>query len=246
MAGAALLGRLNWRVATIADVRPETARTKTLVLDVPEWPGHRGGQHVDIRLTAEDGYQAERSYSIASAPAAGMLELTVERIEDGEVSPYLIDEARRGDQFELRGPIGGYFVWNSEPDGPVLLVGGGSGIVPLMSMIRQRASDRDPVETRLLYSARSWDEVIYRQELAQREDDALSVVYTLTRAQPSGWTGYTRRVDRELLHDVAPGDLALVFVCGPTPFVEGAARALVELGHDPTRIKTERFGPSGG
>jgi ferredoxin-NADP reductase len=243
--GAAVLGRLTWRVATIAEIRPETPRVKTLVLDVPGWEGHRAGQHVDVRLTAEDGYQAQRSYSIASASDAERVELAVERIDEGEVSPYLTEEARPGDAFELRGPIGGYFVWNPDPGGPVLLVGGGSGVVPLMAMARQRAADGDEVATRLLYSARSLDDVIYRDELG-RLGDGLGVVYTLTREQPKNWTGYARRVDRELLAEVTPPDLALAFVCGPTPFVESVASTLVELGHDPARVKTERFGPTGG
>jgi ferredoxin-NADP reductase len=242
--GAAVLGRLTWRVATIAEIRPETPRVKTLVLEVPGWEGHRAGQHVDVRLTAEDGYQAQRSYSIASAPA-DRLELAVELIEDGEVSPYLTDVAQPGDAFELRGPIGGYFVWDPDPGGPVLLVGGGSGVVPLMAMARHRAANGEDVATRLVYSARSWDDVIYREEL-ERLRDGLDVVYTLTREQPEGWTGYARRVDRKLLAEVTPPDLALAFVCGPTPFVESVASALVELGHDPMRVKTERFGPTGG
>ena len=245
MEGAAVLGRLTWRVATIAEIRPETPRVKTLVLDVPGWEGHRAGQHVDVRLTAEDGFQAQRSYSIASAADGGRLELAVELIEDGAVSPYLTEEARPGDAFELRGPIGGYFVWDPAPGGPVLLVGGGSGVVPLMAMARQRSANGDDVATRLLYSARSWDDIIYRDEL-ERIRDGLDVVYTLTREQPESWTGYARRVDRELLAEVAPPDLALAFVCGPTPFVESVASALVELGHDPMRVKTERFGPTGG
>jgi ferredoxin-NADP reductase len=243
--GAAVLGRLTWRVATIAEIRPETPRVKTLVLDVAGWEGHRAGQHVDVRLTAEDGYQAQRSYSIASVPDAGRLELAVELIEDGEVSPYLTEDAQPGDVFELRGPIGGYFVWDPDPGGPVLLVGGGSGIAPLMSMARQRAANGDEVATRLLYSARTWDDLIYRDEL-DRLGDGLDVAYTLTREQPESWTGYARRVDRELLGEVTPPDLALAFVCGPTPFVESVASALVELGHDPLRVKTERFGPTGG
>jgi ferredoxin-NADP reductase len=244
--GTAVLGRLTWRVAEIAEVRPETPTVKTLVVDVAGWPGHRAGQHVDIRLTAEDGYQAERSYSIASAADGDTVELTVERIDDGEVSPYLTEEARPGDVFEIRGPVGGYFVWDPDPGGPVLLVGGGSGVVPLMAMARRRALDGDHVPTRLLYSARSWDDVIYRDELEQLRGDGLDVTYTLTRSQPDGWTGYSRRVDRDLLAEVAPAEFALAFVCGPTPFVEAVAAALVELGHDPTRIKTERFGPTGG
>jgi ferredoxin-NADP reductase len=244
--GTAVLGRLTWRVATVAEIRAETPRVKTLVLDVPGWGGHRAGQHVDVRLTAEDGYQAQRSYSIASSANASRVELTVERLEDGEVSPYLVGEARPGDQFEIRGPVGGYFVWEADPRGAVLLVGGGSGIVPLMAMARQRSANGDRVPTRLLYSARTWDDVIYRDELAGLSGDGFDVVYTLTRAQPTGWTGYSRRVDRDLLAEVVPEQLALTFVCGPTPFVEAVAQALVELGHEPSRIKTERFGPTGG
>jgi ferredoxin-NADP reductase len=242
--GTAVLGRLTWLTATIAEIRTETPRVKTLVLAVPGWPGHRAGQHLDVRLTAEDGYQAQRSYSIA-ASAPGRVELTVERIEDGEVSPYLTGEATPGDRLELRGPVGGYFVWDPNPGGPALLVGGGSGVVPLMSMIRQRTADGDDVPTRLLYSARTWDDVIYRDEL-ERPAPGLEVVYTLTRQQPESWTGYARRVDRELLAAAAPEEPALTFVCGPTPFVETVAQALVDLGRDPLRIKTERFGPTGG
>jgi ferredoxin-NADP reductase len=244
--GTAVLGRLTWRVATVAELRPETPRVQTIALDVPGWEGHRAGQHVDVRLTAEDGYQAERSYSIASSPDEERLELTVERLDDGEVSPYLTAEARPGDQFEIRGPVGGYFVWDPDPGGAVLLVGGGSGIVPLMAMARQRAANGDEVATRLLYSARTLEDVIYRDELAELTRNGLDVVYTLTREQPEGWTGYARRVDRDLLAEVAPDDLALAFVCGPTPFVEAVAEALVDLGHEPSRIKTERFGPTGG
>jgi ferredoxin-NADP reductase len=246
VAGAAVLGRLTWRVATIAEVRPETPRVKTLALDVPEWAGHRAGQHVDVRVTADDGYQAQRSYSIASAPNASLLELTVERIDDGEVSPYLTDEAGPGDMFEVRGPVGGFFVWDPSPGGSVLLVGGGSGVVPLMAMARQRAAAGDDVPTVLLYSSRSWEDVIYRDELEELAGDGFEVVYTLTREQPQDWLGYSRRVDRDLIAEVAPDELALTFVCGPTPFVETVAQALVDLGHEPGRIKTERFGPTGG
>jgi ferredoxin-NADP reductase len=244
--GAAVLGRLNWLVATVAEVRPETPRVKTLALDVPGWEGHRGGQHVDVRLTAEDGYQAQRSYSIASSANAARVELTVEAIDDGEVSPYLTSVAQPGDRFEIRGPVGGYFVWDPDPGGPVLLVGGGSGVVPLMAMARQRSADGDEVATRLLYSARGWDDVIYRDELDQLSGYGFDVVYTLTREQPPGWTGYARRVDADMLAEVAPSDLALAFVCGPTPFVESVAETLVQLGHDPAKVKTERFGPTGG
>ena len=198
---------------------------------------------MDIRLTAEDGYQAERSYSIA-APADGeRVELTVENIEDGEVSPYLTEEARTGDELELRGPVGGYFVWDAGRAGPVLLVGGGSGVAPLMAMARQRGD----VPTTLLYSARSLEDVIYRAELERLADEGLGLVLTLTRSQPEGWSGFARRVDASLLAEVAPppGERPLAFVCGPTPFVEAAALALVELGHDPALVKTERFGPTG-
>jgi ferredoxin-NADP reductase len=246
--GATVLGRLNWLVAEVADVRPETDRVKTLGLDVPGWTGHRAGQHVDVRLTADDGYQAQRSYSIASAAGGSRVELTVELIDDGEVSPYLTEEAQVGDRFELRGPVGGYFVWDPNPGGAVLLVGGGSGVVPLIAMVRQRAAHGDDVSTRLLYSEKSWDDIIYRDELerTRQSGDSFEIVYTLTRQQPPGWKGYGRRVDRELLAEVAPDELALTFVCGPTPFVEAVAEALVALGHEPSRIKTERFGPTGG
>jgi ferredoxin-NADP reductase len=250
VAGTAVQRRLTWRVAEVVAVRPETSRTKTISFDVPGWPGHRAGQHVDVRLTAEDGYQAERSYSIASAPASQTLELTVERLDDGEVSPYLTDELRPGDTIELRGPVGGYFVWNPKVEGNVLLVGGGSGVVPLMAMARQRSVEGSTIPTRLLYSARTLEDVIYRDELMQlaARDDGFDVVYTLTRVQPPGWKGYGRRVDRDLLAEVAaaPGELGLSFVCGPTPFVEAVAGALVELGHQPAGVKTERFGPTGG
>ena len=218
---------------------------KTFALDVPGWEGHRAGQHLDVRLTADDGYQAQRSYSIASASDGSRVELTIERIEDGEVSTYLTDEARAGDQFELRGPVGGFFVWDPRPGGSVLLVGGGSGVVPLMAMARQRAEDGDAVPTRLLYSARTLEDVIYREELERLRGHGFDVFFTLTRSQPDGWVGYSRRVDRDLLAEVVPDELALTFVCGPTPFVEAVAEAMVELGHEPTRVKTERFGPTG-
>jgi len=212
------------------------------------WPGHRAGQHVDIRLTAEDGYQAERSYSIASAPDGTRVELTVERLDDGEVSPYLADELRVDDTIELRGPIGGYFVWEPSQGGPLFLVAGGSGVVPLMAMIRVRTAAESNAQTRLLFSSRSWDDVIYREELERLHDNKLSVLHTLTRAQPPGWTGYSRRVDEEMLAEVAPSpaEQPLVYICGPTPFVEAVAGTLVRLGHEPQRIKTERFGATGG
>ncbi len=227
----------------VAEVRPETPRVKTIGFDVPGWPGHRAGQHVDIRLTAEDGYTAERSYSIAAPARGDRVELTVESVDDGEVSPYLVEEARAGDELEIRGPVGGYFVWDDGHPGPVLLVGGGSGVVPLMAMARQRGR----VPTTLLYSARTLDDVIYREELERLADDGLDLVLTLTRSRPEGWTGFARRVDSALLAEVAPRPTSrpLSFVCGPTPFVEAVALALVELGHDPALVKTERFGPTG-
>jgi ferredoxin-NADP reductase len=248
MARAAVLGRLTWLVAEVLDVVSETARVKTISFDVPGWPGHRAGQHVDIRLTAEDGYQAQRSYSIASAPEGTRVELTVERLDDGEVSPYLTDELRPGDQIELRGPIGGYFVWEPAQGGPLLLVAGGSGVVPLMAMIRARDAAGSDAETRLLFSSRGWEDVIYRDELEQLGGDGLTVVHALTRSQPPGWTGYARRVDAEMLAEVrrAGAERSRVYVCGPTPFVEAVAEALVELGHDAQAIRTERFGPTGG
>ena len=248
MARAAVLRRLTWKLGTVVGIVDETARVKSLFLEVGEWPGHRAGQHVDVRLTAEDGYQAQRSYSIASPPEEERVALTIERIPDGEVSPYLVEELRPGDVLELRGPIGGYFVWDVGMGGPLLLVAGGSGVVPLMAMIRHRSAAGSGVPSRLLYSARSLDDVIYRSELDRlaRAGDGLEVVYTLTRAQPPGWTGYSRRVDAAMLEEVAGGGSADVFVCGPTPFVEAAASALVSLGHEPRRIRTERFGPTGG
>ena len=251
MARAAVQRRLTWRLGRVTRRIDETARAKSLVLNVPDWPGHRAGQHVDVRLTAPDGYQAERSYSIASAPEDGdQVALTVERIEDGEVSPYLDDELAEGDQLELRGPIGGYFVWSTEMGGPLLLVAGGSGICPLMAMLRHRAARQSHVPTRLLYSSRSLDDVIYRKELDSLAGraDGLEVFHTLTRSQPAGWSGYSRRIDRDMLAEVAfaPAQDPLCMVCGPTPLVEAVATTLVELGHAPERVKTERFGPTGG
>jgi ferredoxin-NADP reductase len=247
MAGTAVLGRLIWRVADVVDVITETPRATTLVFDVPGWPGHRAGQHVDVRLTAEDGYQTERSYSISSAPDGTRIALTVVRIEDGEVSPYLTDELRPGDQIELRGPVGGYFVWEPAQGGPLLLVAGGSGLAPLMAMIRLRAAVGSDAETRLLVSSRTREEILYRAELERLDGDGLSVVHTLTASRPPGWSGYARRVDADMLAEVGPGPTAQprAFVCGPTPFVEAVAEALVTLGHEPWRIKTERFGPTG-
>jgi len=229
----------------VVELLDETPRVRSLVLDPPDWSGHLAGQHVDVRLTAEDGYQAQRSYSIASAPEDEHLVLTVERLDDGEVSPYLVDELRPGDELELRGPIGGYFVWEASTGGPLLLIAGGSGVVPFRSMLRHRAAAGNDVPARLLYSSRSLEEVIYRDEWKGLGAD---VRLTLTREQPEGWTGYARRIDSELLAEVAwpPEEQPLVYVCGPTPFVEVAAESLVALGYDPGRIKTERFGATGG
>ena len=242
--------RILWRLAEVIEVVAETPRTKSLLLKVPGWEGHKAGQHVDVRLTAEDGYQAQRSYSISSAPEDRRLEITVERLDDGEVSPYLTDELRVGDRLELRGPIGGWFTWEASEGGPLLLVAGGSGIAPLMAMIRHRVAANSEASCRLLYSSRSREETIYAEELERLAagDGELEVIHTLTRSQPSGWTGYSRRIDREMLEEVAPPpqERPRVFVCGPTPLVETVATALVELGHDPARVKTERFGPTGG
>jgi len=230
----------------VARTKWETPRVRTLELSVPGWADHLAGQHLDVRLTAEDGYQAQRSYSIASAPGE-TLALTVERLDDGEVSPYLVDEAREGDGFEVRGPIGGYFVWEPDDPTPVLLVGGGSGVVPLMAMARSRARAGDAAPMRLLYSSRSLEDVIYRDELEALPGDGFDVVHTLTREQPAGWTGYSRRVDPELLAEVAwpVEDEPKVFVCGSTRFVDAAADGLVGLGYDPRWIRTERFGATG-
>ncbi|MES1202523.1 MAG: ferredoxin reductase [Pseudomonadota bacterium] len=241
--------RLIWRTAEVRAVIDETPRTRSLILDVPGWPSHRAGQHVDVRLTAEDGYQAQRSYSIASAPEAPLLALTVERIDDGEVSPYLGAEARVGDRFELRGPIGGYFTWSATQGGPLFLIAGGSGIAPLMAMLRHRAASQSKTPALLLYSSRSHEEIIYREELDRlvAARDGLTVIHTLTRAQPAGWTGFARRIDQAMLAEIGLPARAqpLVYICGPTPLVESAAHALVALGHAADRVKTERFGPTG-
>jgi ferredoxin-NADP reductase len=233
-------------------VLDETPRARTIVLDVPQWPGHRAGQHVDVRLVAEDGYQAQRSYSIASPPEERSIAITVERLDDGEVSPYLVDELRRGDGLEIRGPIGGYFVWDVAVGGPLLLVAGGSGVVPLMAMLRRHAradpSARATVPVRLLYSVRTPDDVFYRGELEQLVDPpGVDVVFTFTREAPRTWTGYRRRIDRAMLETVSwpPSSEPHAYVCGPTEFVESAASLLVELGHAASRVRTERFGATG-
>jgi len=245
MARAAVSGRLSWQVTNVVDVVTENPHAVSLVLKAPDWAGHRAGQHVDIRLTAEDGYQAQRSYSIASAPEDEHLVLTVERIDDGEVSPYLAGELRAGDELELRGPIGGYFAWDR--GGPLLMLAGGSGVVPFRSMLRHRAASGESAPARLVYSARTWDDVIYRTELMAGMGDAVEVVFTLTRDAPADWTGRRGRVDRTLLEGVGwpPSERPLIYICGPNGFVEAAAAALVELGHPTPQIRTERFGPSG-
>jgi ferredoxin-NADP reductase len=230
------------------EIRTETARVRSFALECPNWPGHLAGQHVDIRLTGEDGYQAERSYSIASAPEDERLLITVERLDDGEVSPYLCDQLAPGDELELRGPIGGYFVWTPALGGPLLLIAGGSGIVPHHAMLRHWAASHSTTPVRLIYSARSLADVIYRDELMRlASSSGADVRFALTREWPDAWSGYRRRIDLELLREAAwpPGARPLVYVCGPSGFVESAANALVALGHDPLRIRTERFGPTG-
>jgi len=245
MAGTAVRGRLTWQTATVGPVTDETPTVRTLRLEVPDWPGHRAGQHVDIRLTADDGYQAERAYSIASAPGEP-LTITVERLDDGEVSPYLTEEAQPGDQLEVRGPIGGYFVWGAESGGPLLLAAGGSGVVPLRAIVRHRSQVGSSVPVKLLYSSRSFQDVIYSSEL-DFPPDGVEVIQTLTRSQPPSWHGYARRVDRQMLAEVAwpTADRPLAYVCGPTSFVESVAAGLVGLGYPAERVKTERFGATG-
>ena len=239
---------MRWLVATVAETIPETVRATTLRLDVPGWPGHRAGQHVDVRLTAEDGYSAQRSYSIASAPGMDQLELTVVRFDDGEVSPYLTDVAEVGDQFELRGPVGGWFVWDGADSRPVLLAGGGSGVVPLVAMMRHHAQVGSTAAMHLVYSARTLDDVLYRDELRGLADGGhRAVTVTLTREESPAWTGSRGRVDATLLDEVVwpPSVRPHCYVCGPTPFVEAVSAALVGLGHEPSQVKTERFGPTG-
>ena len=242
--------RLVWQLAEVREIMAETPRVKSLLLQVATWEGHLPGQHVDIRLTTEDGYTAQRSYSIASAPEDELLTLTVELIDNGEVSPYLVGDLRTGDQFELRGPIGGHFVWTTAIGGPLCLMAGGSGVAPLMGMLRHRERRTPRVPALLLYSSRTLEDIIYREELEAmaRRDPYLRLVHTLTRKQPAAWRGNRGRVNKRLLAEACfPREQApKIFVCGPTAFVEDVSRFLVELGYDPLAIKTERFGPSGG
>ncbi len=244
-------GFLEWQIATVTEIKTETPRTKTFTLSLPAWQRHRAGQHYDLRLTAEDGYQAQRSYSVASPPEReNQIDLTVERLEDGEVSTYLHDVVVIGDSVEVRGPIGGYFVWEQTIGGPLFLVAGGSGIVPLMAMVRHKTASASRVPARLLYSSRSLDDVIYFQELERQRsaDPELDVVYTLTRSQPDRWNGYARRIDAGMLQEVLEGlpTSPLCYVCGPTPMVESVANDLVDIGIAASRVRTERFGPTGG
>ena len=241
---------LKWQFGTLTEIARETPHVSSLYFDLPEWSGHLAGQHVDVRLTAEDGYVAERSYSIASAPEEPRVALTVERLDDGEVSPYLVGELRIGDKLELRGPIGGFFVWSAEDERPLFLVAGGSGVVPLMAMLRHRAKARGKAPTRLLYSSRTLSDIIYRDELERlaSSGDGVAVYHTLTREKPDGWKGFTRRVDQAMMQQVAwPNErMPAVYICGPTTFVEAAASLLVSMGYPPISIKTERFGATGG
>jgi ferredoxin-NADP reductase len=241
---------LDWQLATVDGVRDETPTVRSFTLGLPEWMGHRPGQHVDLRLTAEDGYSVERSYSIASEPERGTaVDITVERIPDGEVSAFLHEVVVPGDRLEVRGPIGGYFVWEAPLGGPLLLVAGGSGVVPLMAMVRHRRRAASSIPARLLFSSRGPDEIIYRQELDElaAASDGFEVVHTLTRQQPAGWTGYARRIDEAMLAEVMEplGNGVRAYACGPTALVETVANGLVRLGLPPDRIRTERFGPTG-
>jgi ferredoxin-NADP reductase len=241
---------ISWRLGTVTAIRDETPTVRTFTLDLPGWPGHRPGQHVDLRLTAENGYSVERSYSIASEPERGdQIDITVELIRDGEVSPFLHEVVVEGDRLEVRGPIGGYFVWDASLGDPLLLVAGGSGVVPLMAMVRHRRRAGSTLPTRLLFSSRHPEEIIYREELdgLAAAMDGFEVIHTLTRSRPSGWTGYERRIDDRMLAEVLDplGASARVYICGPTALVEVAANALVRLGLPPDRVRTERFGPTG-
>jgi ferredoxin-NADP reductase len=232
-----------WHVGTVAETRTETATGRSIVLDVPGWSGNIAGQHVDVRLTAEDGYQAVRSYSLASSGAGEMLQLAVDKLPDGEVSPYLVDDIMPGDQLEIRGPLGGWFVWRPELTDSVQLIAGGSGVVPLMAMIRSHTAVGSAAPFRLLYSVRQPDDAFFRAEL-DTPAPGVDVTWLYTRTAPEGWDRPAGRVTSADLAALAfpPSDDPAIFVCGPTGFVEAVASALVGLGHDPARIKTERFG----
>ncbi|HEX5167256.1 MAG TPA: ferredoxin reductase [Thermomicrobiales bacterium] len=249
MVATAARTRLGWHLATVVETRPESADAATVVFEIPGWPGHRAGQHVDVRLTAEDGYSATRSYSIASPPEEELVAITVESLPDGEVSPYLVEDVLAGDQLELRGPVGGYFVWEAALGGPLQLIGGGSGLVPLMAMLRHHQATGSDELVRLLYSVRTPEDALFGAELdaLAAASNNIEVVRTYTRRAPEGWTGHTRRIDADLLREVAypASEQPLVYVCGPTALVEGVAERLVEQGHDPARVRTERFGPTG-
>jgi ferredoxin-NADP reductase len=248
MARAVLPGRLTWQFCRVIETVMETSRAKSIVLEPPSWPGHLAGQHVDVRVTFDDGYQAERSYSIASGPEDRYLVLTVERIGSGVVSAYLVDQLRAGDELEVRGPVGGYFVWEKQLPGPLLLVAAGAGIVPFRSMLRHCAATGDVVDLRLLYSSRSLEDAIYRDELIRfAAYEEVDMRFTLTTTWPASWRGYRRGVDREMLQEVGwpAQDDPLIYVCGPGGFVEQVARSLTAIGHQAERIRTERFGPSG-
>ena len=242
---------INWQIASVSDIKPETANVKSFTLTLPMWMRHRAGQHYDIRLTAEDGYQAQRSYSISSEPEReGEVDITVERINDGEVSTYLHDVLVPGDRIEARGPIGGYFVWEAAMTEPLLLIAGGSGVVPLMAMIRHRVAAGAKNPTSLLYSSRNFEDIIYYNELEKLRaaNVGLQIFHTLTRSQPARWKGYARRIDQDMLKEIARplGRSVQVFICGPTLLVEAAANSLVKIGVPSNQIKTERFGPTGG
>ncbi len=249
MAGTAVRGRLNWIPAEVVEIAEEAPDVHTITFRCAGWRGHRPGQHVDVRLTAPDGYQAQRSYSIASPAAGDLVTLTIEQLDDGEVSTYLVGDLQVGDEIELRGPIGGYFVWEPGDGGPVMLIAGGSGVVPLMAMLRARVGTNDATPMRLLLSSRDWDRVIYRPELERLAKlDGVDVWHTITGSPPPDWTGFTRRIDPDMLEQVSwsPSERPLTYICGPTGLVEAASRGMVELGHDPRQIRTERFGPTGG
>lgn len=241
---------MTWRVAMVASVHDETRTARSITFDVPDWPGHFAGQHVDVRLTAADGYSAARSYSIASAPSDDKrVEITVERLDDGEVSPYLTGEVTAGDPLEVRGPIGGWFVWHPQQTEPIQLIAGGSGLVPLMAMMRTRAAVHSMMPFRLLYSVREPDAILYARELRALASakDGTAITYAYTRVAPKDWSRPPVRVDAALIAQATwpASQSPTSYVCGPTPFVESVATLLTAAGHAPDRIRTERFGATG-